>query len=442
MAVETAKALLVFLGLAIFAAWVFINPFWGIAIFSFSAVICFIMAWAASDYSIAAQIFLFVAMALAGYYLRSEVYVQKRVAAVSTEEIQKNLNILREGLFSHRGVREALKKKINRFFKLRELMNVLSLKFEAVDIANATSEAAFEIIGKADSCYFYTVDTEKQALALAGAKYKKADDRIKNKTGDIFDHWTFKQRQALFIEDVRKDFRFDMDRGSETINNFKSLISTPLIIDEKVAGSIRLNSLRPNAFLADDLRLLDIIAGLASVSLDNSFLYTRTMELAIRDSLTGVYVHKFFKDRLAEEVARCLRGSYNASVLLLDIDFFKAYNDKYGHSAGDMVLKKVAAILTQFVHDSGDMVARYGGEEFALILANKTKSEAVDFAEGIRKAVEAETFLLRREETKVTISVGIATCQDDAKICQDLIKAADNALYKAKKAGRNCVAVK
>jgi len=107
-----------------------------------------------------------------------------------------------------------------------------------------------------------------------------------------------------------------------------------------------------------------------------------------------------------------------------------------------MVLKKVAAILTQFVHDSGDMVARYGGEEFALILANKTKSEAVDFAEGIRKAVEAETFLLRREETKVTISVGIATCQDDAKICQDLIKAADNALYKAKKAGRNCVAVK
>jgi len=442
MPVEAAKALLCFLGLAIFSIWVFINPFWGVVVFALSVVISLVMAWVISDYSITLEIFLFLSLAIAAYYLRSKIQAETRNALVKIEEIQKNRNILKEGLFSHRGVQEALKKKLYRFFQLKELMSSLSVRLDIRDVAEAVVEAAFTIIGKADSCYFYMVDIEKQEFALTAVKQRNPDAKIKNKSGDLFDHWVFKQRQPLFIEDVRKDYRFDLERNTEGAVNLKSLISTPLIIEEKIAGSIRLNSSRANTFLPDDLRLLDIISNLASVALENANLYTRTKELAIRDSLTGVYVQKFFKDRLVEEVARSLRGDFPTSVLLLDIDFFKAYNDKYGHAAGDIVLKKVANILIESVHDAGDIVARYGGEEFAVILANKGKEEAYAFAEDIRKKIEAETFLLRRQESRVTVSIGVATCALDAKVCQDLIKAADDALYKAKKMGRNCVATR
>lgn len=443
MPVEAAKALLAFLSLGIFSTWVFINPFWGVVVFAISVAVSLVMAWIVSDYSITLEIFLFLLMAMAANYLRSKMQFESRDTSMKIEEIQKSRNILKEGLFSHKGVQEALKKKLHRFFQLKELMNDLSVRLEVRDVAERIVEAAFTIIGKADGCYFYMVDTQKQELALLAAKQKNNDLKIKNKTGDIFDHWTFKQRHSLFIDDVRKDYRFDLDKSMDMAsNNFKSLISTPLIIEEKIVGLIRLNSSKSNMFLPDDLRLLDIISNLAGVSLENAFLYTRTKELAIRDSLTGVYVQKFFKDRLSEEVARSLRSNYSTSVLFLDIDFFKAYNDKYGHAAGDIVLKKVANILVESVYDSGDIVARYGGEEFAVILANKPQSEAVEFAEVVRKKVEAEIFILRREQTKVTISIGVATCVEDAKICQDLIKAADDALYKAKKMGRNCVATK
>lgn len=442
MSSQLIKALLAFLGTIIFSVWIFLSHLSGLIILGISVFISLVAAWAVSDYRLSVGIFLFLSAAAIAYYLRLKVDTEAREDSLKLEEIQKNKNILAEGISSHKGVQEALKKKLNRFFQMKELISSLSVRLDVSDVAAVAVDAAFNIIGKADSCYFYIVDTQKQQLALITAKQKNSGAKIKNKTGDIFDHWTFKQRQSLFIEDVRKDYRFDLDKNIEAGNNFKSLISAPLIIEEKIIGSIRLNSVKPNVFLPNDLRLLDIISSLASASLENTFLYNRTKELAITDSLTGVYVQKFFKERVLEEVTRSLRSDYSVSVLLLDIDFFKAYNDKYGHTAGDIVLKKVANILNEIVHDSGDIVARYGGEEFGVVLVNKTKQQAVAFAEEIRKNIEGQTFVLRREETRVTVSAGVAGCPQDAKICEDLIKAADDALYKAKKAGRNCVAVK
>jgi len=400
------------------------------------------MAWVLSDYSIALEIFLFLSMAALGYYLRNKMQIEARNTSFSIEEIQRNKNILTEGMSSHQGVQEALKKKLNRFFQLKEFISNLSQHLDVKSVAEATTEAAFNIISKADNCCFYMVDTQKQELALVAVKQKNSGIKIKDKAGDIFDRWIFKQRQALFIEDIRKDYRFDSGKNNESINNFRSLISAPLLMGDNMLGLIRLNSNRPNVFLPDDLRLLDIISSVSSVSLGNTFLYTKTKELAIRDSLTGVYVQKFFKERVLEEVARSLRGDCSVSVLLLDIDFFKAYNDNYGHMAGDIVLKKIASILNSVVQDSGNIVARYGGEEFGIILINTDLNQALKTAEDIRKNIESESFLLRREKTAVTVSIGVATCPRDAKICEDLIKLADDALYKAKKSGRNCVCVK
>ncbi len=442
MPIQFAKAIVSILGTVIFFGWVFYSQRAGLAILAASVILTLVTAWAYSNYSIALQIVFFLAIAYVAYYLGNIMQAEARRASMKIEEINKNKNVLNESLSSHKGVQDALKRKLRRFFYLKELMNKLSAQLNSEEVSKAAVDSAFTVIGKADSCYLYLVDTKKQELALTAARQRRPDTKIKDKNGDIFDIWTFKQRQPLIIKDLRKDYRFDTARAPDAAGGGKgtnSLIAAPLVIEGKTVGLIRLNNSRSNSYLQDDLRLLDIISNITSVSLHNAFLYNRTSQLAITDSLTGVYVHKFFKERLNEEITGSLRANMSVCVLLLDIDFFKAYNDTYGHTAGDIVLKKTANILTQNVQDAGDVVARYGGEEFSIILVNKSKQDALLAAEGIRKAVELETFLLRREQTRVTISIGCAACPEDSKISEDLIKLADDALYKAKKSGRNCV---
>ena len=116
----------------------------------------------------------------------------------------------------------------------------------------------------------------------------------------------------------------------------------------------------------------------------------------------------------------------------------KDYNDKYGHTAGDILLKRLADILNSLIN-AGDLISRYGGEEFAILLFETNRKEALDIAEKIRQKIESEKFWLRREETRATISIGIATFPVDAKIKNELIEAADRNLYKAKREGRNRV---
>ena len=122
----------------------------------------------------------------------------------------------------------------------------------------------------------------------------------------------------------------------------------------------------------------------------------------------------------------------------MDIDHFKRYNDEFGHSAGDQVLKSIAEVLSQAM--SGvDLVARYGGEEFAILLPNKTKAEAMLLAESVRQTIEKNSIYLRRVETRVTASLGVASYPDSGLTREEMIRAADELLYQAKRAGRNQV---
>ncbi|MCK4462703.1 MAG: GGDEF domain-containing protein, partial [Candidatus Omnitrophica bacterium] len=114
------------------------------------------------------------------------------------------------------------------------------------------------------------------------------------------------------------------------------------------------------------------------------------------------------------------------------------YNDKYGHTAGDLVLKHISRILTEDLH-GGDIAARYGGEEFALILVNKDKAEAIALSDRLRRRIENTPIILRRKKTNITISVGIATSPPDSSLVEDLLRDADRRLYKAKEKGKNQV---
>lgn len=163
-------------------------------------------------------------------------------------------------------------------------------------------------------------------------------------------------------------------------------------------------------------------------------------ETSIRDSLTGLYNRREFDRRLRDELKRCSRYHHPLSLLMLDLDHFKAINDGYGHPVGDKVLREVTKIIKNEVRDSEEMVARYGGEEFAVIMPETDKLGAAVLAQRIRAAVAAYTF--SADEThplNVTVSIGLAGFPNDADSTEKLIVAADRALYAAKRAGRNRV---
>ena len=191
-------------------------------------------------------------------------------------------------------------------------------------------------------------------------------------------------------------------------------------------------------FHTDDLRLMDIVADLSAVVIRNILLYQKTRELSIMDSLTECYLLRYVQERVTEEIHRSVRLSAPFSVVMADIDFFKKYNDEFGHTAGDFVLRSVADLLKSNAGPT-DIVGRYSGEEFILILPQKTAAEAARLAEAIRAAVEARPFKLRRETRTITMSFGVAQYPVDGVTRDELIQKADQRLSRAKRPGRNRV---
>ncbi len=162
----------------------------------------------------------------------------------------------------------------------------------------------------------------------------------------------------------------------------------------------------------------------------------KLQSLAVTDGLTGLHNHRAFQDYLEEQFQLAVRNRLPLSLILMDVDHFKQYNDTFGHQAGDEVLRTVAQILKERVRE-GDFVARYGGEEFVVVLPRADEESAAMVAERLRQAVEAENWTLR----PVTGSFGVASLRPDMETRQELIEAADQALYQAKKNGRNRVEI-
>ncbi|MBI2218367.1 MAG: sensor domain-containing diguanylate cyclase [Candidatus Rokubacteria bacterium] len=176
--------------------------------------------------------------------------------------------------------------------------------------------------------------------------------------------------------------------------------------------------------------LIHALASQAAVAIRN----TRLEELSFKDPLTDVYNRRYFKLRLEEEARRHLRFEQPLSLVTLDLDYFKDVNDEHGHTAGDQVLREVAQLLVNQSR-SFTIVTRYGGDEFAILLANTPRAGAVTYAQRMCGVLERYPFHYGR----ITASVGVATLPEDGQSPDDLVEAADRALYEAKRRGRNAV---
>lgn len=192
-------------------------------------------------------------------------------------------------------------------------------------------------------------------------------------------------------------------------------------------------------FTPDEIKTCHLVAGQSSIVIDNIRMNEKIKRFAVADGLTGLYNHRYFQEQLEKEYSRARRFNLSLSLIMLDIDHFKLLNDSYGHQQGDVVLKGVANILRRSVRDI-DLVARYGGEEFVVILPETPKKNAVIVAERIRASVEGAGFEHDGGVLEATASLGVSGHPDDDITTQlDLIAKADEAMYKAKREGRNLV---
>jgi diguanylate cyclase (GGDEF)-like protein/putative nucleotidyltransferase with HDIG domain len=217
----------------------------------------------------------------------------------------------------------------------------------------------------------------------------------------------------------------------------QSSVAVPLWSKDVLHGGLVLASRAPRRFSTDDLELLQAIASEIAVGIENAKLFEEMRNAAITDGLTGLYNHRHFQERLEEEVARTLRFGGECSLMMLDLDYFKIYNDLLGHVAGDEALRRVGQVLRDSTRQV-DITCRYGGEEFAVILPQTGSLYAHQAAERLRQAVEA-AFALERGSSgaNMTVSLGVASCPSDALSRQDLVQLADIALREAKAQGRN-----
>jgi diguanylate cyclase (GGDEF)-like protein len=217
------------------------------------------------------------------------------------------------------------------------------------------------------------------------------------------------------------------------------LISAPFISENRFLGILRLDHTEVSHYSQDDLRFLVSICDIGAVALENSELFQETQELAIHDELTTLYTKGYFMDRLKDECKRALHQKTVFSLLMLDIDYFKNYNDKFGHTAGDIVLRRISKNITDSLKELSPMLCRFGGEEFCLFLPAVDKKRAREIAQSLRESIEKEKIILRRQETNITVSIGIATFSENGIEAEELIMKSDKAMYEAKQKGRNQV---
>jgi diguanylate cyclase (GGDEF)-like protein len=228
-----------------------------------------------------------------------------------------------------------------------------------------------------------------------------------------------------------------MDPGA----TLKSHLTLPLAVEGEIIGCISLNSDQPNAFDAQDLQFLSVIGYQMAATLKHFQRFSSIKNIALYDTLTGLYNRRYFEERLGVETQKSFYSGTPLSLVMVDIDHFKKVNDTFGHTGGDQVLCKTASLLKNSIRKK-DMVARYGGEEFMLILPEAGLEESFIIAERIRRLVENTSFEIGQAQVHLTISMGISNFPSHrAKSKEELVRMADQALYDAKRGGRNKVCI-
>lgn len=331
--------------------------------------------------------------------------------------------------------------------KVKELTTVNEVS-QAVSFMGDLSKTLDTILSRA----VQALDAERGSLFMLDEKYESLVEssvffgiegeaslspelKAKFKTGEGIAGEVFARGKPRLIRDISKEKDFAV--VAEREHALRSLVCVPLSVRDNPIGVMNIVNKSFGCFEAEDLELALTLANQAAVVIEKA----RLFNLATIDGLTGLIVHRHFQAKIEEEFRRAKRYDKPLALLMTDIDHFKKFNDTWGHQTGDQVLREVAKCANASIRDT-DIAARYGGEEFSIILPETDLEGGMLFAERLRQRVESMSFQGPSGMLQVTISLGLSSIPyNKAESSQEMIKLADEALYSAKRSGRNKVGV-
>jgi diguanylate cyclase (GGDEF)-like protein len=327
--------------------------------------------------------------------------------------------------------------------KVYDLHNLVEASNEIYSILNfdqLINSALLTIIGQigSESAFAMMYDNSKHAFSRNFQKGFKEKELVKlNFIGQsAIAKYLAKNPGPVYVDKITADKQLKLYLTK--LKKLKIRLIAPILYTERLQGIIGIGEkLYAQDFSQTDYELFHVLVNIISISIENAQHYEEVKNLSLTDGMTNLHNYRYFSIRLKEELNRGKRNKTKVSLLILDIDHFKNYNDTLGHQAGDEALRTLGRLLKKTVRDE-DVVARYGGEEFCIILPGISKDGMKPLGERIRKIVQAHSFYKERVQPngKLTISLGGATFPDDSKTLDALIQGADEALYRAKNMGR------
>ncbi len=285
-------------------------------------------------------------------------------------------------------------------------------------------------------CSLMLIDETLQELCIKGSAGLNERFTRKNiKVGELIAGFVIQEAKSILVENIETDKRFA--RPNRTGYESKSFISVPICLDHKMIGVVNVTDKNPatsNIFTQLDLKILTAIVRQAAVVIENAQIYKELNYLTITDAMTDLYNYRYFTKSLENEINRTKRFPWTFSLMMIDIDHFKSYNDSFGHLQGDFLLREVGRMIQSNLREV-DIVCRYAGDEFVVILPGTDVSRARFIAEKIRgKVMKLEC------KRAMTFSVGV-TEYVKGMSRYELISRVDRALYQAKQTGRNKVCI-
>jgi diguanylate cyclase (GGDEF)-like protein len=348
---------------------------------------------------------------------------------------QLNLRELARARSRLRETHDALTARVTELATLHAIGREILSSFEPSRVFAIVDRECRKIL-ELDSLLIALVDRETRQLHAAYSRHRGEEpDRSLPPLGQGLASWVVHEKRAVRIDDLRDD-RAVVPRPPELLDpEARSIMAVPLIVEDEAIGVVTVQSSRPAAYDDHLLSVLTTIAQQAAVAIENA----RHYEMATVDSLTGLFLRPYFFRRLEEEYNRSKRYHGSFGLLMMDLDGFKAINDRYGHLVGDRYLRSFGGIVQSRLRGP-DLACRYGGDEVCLLLPETDLSGAKAIAERIRSAVGSLVVHVDTLAVRTTTSIGVAAFPDhDTDDLKGLLRKADEALYTAKKCGRDRV---